>query len=91
MSGDPARIEQNAAMQQLFNDRATLDELSALGVLSERERKSALCEKLSRFGRNEAIQASMENLRAKDLFGTNKITLILRDPDFDVIVGEVLK
>lgn len=93
LSGDPAQIEQNESMQRLMNDRATLLEMKELGLLSGREKKSVLCENLSKFGSNETIQVAMENLKAKDLLSidTDKVLLIIRDPDFDVIVGELLK
>ena len=91
LSGDPDQIEQNASLQQLFNDRETLDELKNLGLLSGREKKSIMCETLSSFGKNETIQTSMENLKAKNLLSTDKVLILIRDPDFDVIVGELLK
>jgi hypothetical protein len=91
ISGDPERIEQNASLQQFFNDRATLDELQKLGVLSGDEKKSVLCEKLSRFGSNETIQSSLESLKAKQLLSTDKIKILVRDPDFDAIIAELLK
>lgn len=92
MSGDPQRIEQNASLQQFFNDKATHTELREMGLIpTGGVSKSALCEKLSKFGSNETIQASLENLKAKKLLSTDKITLLIRDPDFDVIVGELLK
>lgn len=91
LSGDQQRIEQNASLQQLFNDQATLDELKEMGLLSGKEKKSALCEKLSRFGRNENIQASIKSLQEKKLFSTDKITLLIRDPDFDRIIAELMK
>lgn len=91
LSGDPERIEQNASLQQLFNDHDTLDGFRELGLVSSRETKSGLCKKLSRFGNNVNIQISIENLKTKHLLRTDKILLLIRDPDFDVIVAEVLK
>ena len=91
MSGDPDRIERNASIQQLFDDRATIEELRELGIFSGKEKKSELCERLSRFGSNENIRASLENLKDKDLLNTGEILLLIRDPDFDIIVAEVLK
>ncbi len=91
LSGDAARIEQNASLQQLFNDQATLDELKEMGLLSGKEKKSELCAKLSKFGSNEKIKASLESLKEKQLFSTDKITLLIRDPDFDVIIAELIK
>ncbi len=91
LSGDPSQIEQNASLQQLLNDRETLDELRELGILSGYETKSGMCESLARFGQNERIQSSIKNLKTKQLLRTDKITLLIRDPDFDVILGELLK
>lgn len=91
LSGDAERIEQNAAIQQLFNDRATMRELRDLGVLSGQETRSGLCEKLAAVGRNEKIRASVENLKARQLLSADKITLLIRDPDFDIIVAELLR
>jgi len=91
LSGDAERIRQNASIQQLFNDRATLDELRELGVLSGYETKSGLCEKLAAFGRNEKIRTSIENLKNKQLLSTDKITLLIRDPDFDTILAELIR
>jgi len=92
LSGDPQRIEHNPALQQFFNDTATHDELREMGLMPNGGvSKSAFCEKLSKFGSNETIQTSLENLKAKQLLSTDKITLLVRDPDFDVIVGELLK
>jgi len=91
LSGDADRIQQNAAIQRLFNDRATLDELRELGVLSGNETKSGLCEKMAAFGRNEKIQASIESLRERQLLDTGKITLLIRDPEFDTILAELIK
>ncbi len=91
MSGDAARVEANASLQAFFNDQETLNELKDLGILSGTEKKSALCEKLARFGGNEKIQISLESLQARQLLSTDKITLLIRDPEFDAIVGELLK
>lgn len=91
LSGEPERIEQNEALQRLFNDRATLEEFRELGLVSNKETKSGLCEKLSRFGRNPDIRISIESLKARHLLRTEKILELIRDPDFDVIVSEVVK
>jgi hypothetical protein len=91
MSGDAGRIEQNPSLQRLFNDRETLSELREMGFLMGDEKKSSLCQKLSKFGSNETIQDSVQRLKEKKLLSTDKITLLIRDPDFDVIIGELLK
>ena len=91
LSGDQQRIEENAALQQLFDDPDTLEELKNMGFFSGKEKKSELCAKLSKFGSNEKIKASIESLSEKQLFSTDKITLLIRDPDFDVIIAELAK
>lgn len=91
LSGDAVRIQQNASIQQLFNDRATLENLRDLGVLSGTETRSGLCGKLAAVGRNEKIRASIESLKQRDLLHAEKIPLIIRDPDFDVIIAELLR
>ncbi len=91
LSGDAQRIEQNSALQQVFNDRATLDELRELGIISGYETKSGLCQKMAAFGHNENIQASIRNLQARHLLEADKIHLLIRDPDFDAILAELIK
>ncbi|MBT8042479.1 MAG: CvpA family protein [Pontiella sp.] len=91
LSGDPVRIEQNASLQRLFNDRATLVELRELGVVWENDNKAELCGRLARFGSNEEIQTSIDRLKAKNLLSADRITDLIRDPDFDVIIRELTK
>lgn len=91
LSGDAKRIQQNASMQRLFNDHETREELQELGIISRLETEASFCEKLSRFGQNENIQTSIQNLKARDMLRTDKILQLIRDPDFDIIVAEVVK
>ena len=91
LSGDPERIELNLSVQAFFADRETLNELKELGILSGREKRSELCRKMSAMGRNDTIRNSIENLKARGLLRTDKITLLIRDPELDVIVAELLK
>jgi hypothetical protein len=91
LSGDAERIQQNASIQQLFNDRATLDALQEIGLLSGDETKSGICNKLARAGKNEKIQASIASLKEKELLRTDRIRILVRDPDFDTILAELLK
>lgn len=91
LSGDADRIKQNIAIQRLLHDRATLEELRDLGLLSGKETQSGLCAKLAAVGQNEKIRASIESLNARQLLSPDKIHLLIRDPDFDVIVAEMLR
>ena len=90
MTGDPERIRQNAAIQQFFNDRETLEDLRDLGMLSGNETRTALCEKLARVGQNDRIRAGVNSLKARGMLSTEKIPLLIRDPAFDAIVAELL-
>ena len=91
LSGNPDRIAQTPSLQRLFNDRKTLTELRDIGVLSEHETKPALCSKLARVGGNQNIQVAITRLENKGLLDPDKISYLIRDPDFDIIVGELLK
>jgi hypothetical protein len=91
LSGDPDRLEQNTKLQALFADQDTLNELKELGILAGNEKKSVLYQNLSAFGSNEKIQASLQSLQERDLLSTDKITLLIRDPEFDVIIGEIAR
>ena len=91
MSGDPEQIAQNASLHHFFNDREALEELRALGFFAGDETRTEVCEALSKFGSNETIQQSVENLKERDMLSIDKIHLLIRDPDFDVIIGELLK
>jgi hypothetical protein len=91
MSGEAERIEQNGTFQQFFNDLATRDELQEMGLLTGYETEKGVSETLARFGQNERIQASIQSLKTKQLLSTDKIPLLIRDPDFDTIVSELVK
>ena len=91
LSGDAERIRQNTSIQQLFNDRASLEELRDLGILSGTETKAGLCEKLTAVGRNEKVRASIESLKARGLLSADKIVLLIRDPEFDTLLAELLR
>lgn len=91
MTGDAERIRQNPSIQQFFNDRRTLEDLRDLGLLSGNETRTDLCEKLSAFGQNEMIRASVESLKARGMLSTEKIPLLIRDPAFDTIIAELLQ
>jgi len=91
LSGDSNVIKENEAIQQILNDRATLEKLRDLGILSGTETKTGLYEKLATWGKNKKIRTSFRNLQDRDLLCTEKLMLLLRDPDFDIILGEIVK
>ncbi|MEI6891956.1 MAG: CvpA family protein [Pontiella sp.] len=91
LSGDASRLEQNASLQALFADQETLAQLKKIGLLGGRESTAELYESLSKFGSNEKIQTSLQSLLEKKLLRTDKIILLIRDPDFDVIIAEIVR
>jgi hypothetical protein len=91
LSGDAERIGRNPAIQRLFDDHSLLKDLRDLGVLSGHETRDSLCHTLATVGRNEKIRASVEGLKARGLLSTDKILPLIRDPEFDVIVAELVR
>ena len=91
LSGDAERIGRNPAIQRLFDDRSLLNDLRDLGILSGHETRDSLCRTLATVGRNEKIRASAESLKARGLLSTDKILPLIRDPEFDVIVAELVR
>ena len=91
LSGNPNIIKKNVAIQRVLADRATLENLRDLGLLSGNETKTGLYEKLAAWGKNDKIRKSFYNLKDRDLLRADKLSLLLRDPDFDVILGEIVK
>jgi hypothetical protein len=91
LSGSAQQIYNNESIQQMIGDQATREELLELGIIDRRESEIEFCEKLARFGQNENIQTSLQNLKARDLLRKDRILKLIRDPDFDIIVAEVVK
>ncbi len=91
LSGEAVQIEQNASFQRFFNDPIINKEMRELGLHAGSVDQKQLSEKLAKFADNEKIQMSLENLKAKDLLRTDRIGLLIRDPDFDIILSELMK
>jgi len=90
LSGDAKRLEKNPAMQALFDDQETLNVLRDFGIISSKD-KSKICLQLSKIGQNEEISSSIEALQAKNLLKKDQMMQLIRDPDFDTLLGEILK
>jgi len=90
LSGDAKRLEKNPAMQALFRDRETLNLLRDFGIISSKNRLE-ICSQLAKIGRNKTINSNIEALQARDLLRKDKIMQLIRDPDFDSLIGEILK
>lgn len=89
-SGDPNEIGDNPAFQTLFSDTETRNELVELGIIARKETPHEFAQKLAVFGQNENIRFSIKSLQERDLLQKNKILLLIRDPEFDAILEEML-
>jgi hypothetical protein len=90
LSGDPERIEKSPVMQTFFEDQEIQKALRDFGIISSKGKKG-ICLQLSKIGKDKAISSSLESLQAKDLLKKDKINELIRDPDFDILMGELLK
>ena len=90
MSGDPEVIAANPAIDALLNDHFTLVQLREIGAISPTETRTSLCNKLAAWGRNEKIRQSFEQLQQRDALRSDKLIDLLRDPDLDIIIGELI-
>jgi hypothetical protein len=62
-----------------------------IGILSSKETKESLCKKLAAWGRNKRIRTSFESLQQREMLDSRTVMLLLRDPDFDIIVAELVR
>ena len=90
MSGDPEVIAANPAINALLNDHFTWVQLQEIGAISPSETHASFCNKLAALGRNEKIRKSFEQLQQRDVLRSEKIIDLLRDPDLDIIMGELI-
>ena len=82
----PKNILQNESMKELFSNKLVMNEFENLGIT-----KKILLDSIVKIGQNKLILNSLINLEAKNLFNFNNFNLLIRDPDFDCIVGELIK
>ncbi len=84
--GSPKQILQNESMKELFSNKIIINEFKNLGIT-----KKILLNSIIKIGQNKLIMNSLINLKSKDLFNFNNFNLLIRDPDFDCIIGELIK
>ncbi|MEC8753058.1 MAG: CvpA family protein [Verrucomicrobiota bacterium] len=85
-TGSPKQILQNESMKELFSNKIIINEFKNLGIT-----KKILLNSIIKIGQNKLIMNSLINLKSKDLFNFNNFNLLIRDPDFDCIIGELIK
>lgn len=85
-TGNPKQILQNESMKELFSNKIIINEFKNLGIT-----KKILLNSIVKIGQNKLIMNSLINLKSKDLFNFNNFNLLIRDPDFDCIIGELIK
>lgn len=85
-TGSPKKILQNESMKELFSNKIIINEFKNLGIT-----KKILLNSIIKIGQNKLIMNSLINLKSKDLFNFNNFNLLIRDPDFDCIIGELIK
>ncbi|MEC8517940.1 MAG: CvpA family protein [Verrucomicrobiota bacterium] len=85
-TGSPKQILQNESMKELFSNKIIINEFKNLGIT-----KKILLNSIIKIGQNKLIMNSLINLKSKDLFNFNNFNLLIRDPDFDCIIGEIIK
>jgi uncharacterized membrane protein required for colicin V production len=90
LSGDPARIQQNPSLKTLFSDQKTLNHIRQIGLLTGKETQTSICLQLARIGTNPTIRTALSNLQTRDRLHPDQLLQLIRDPDFDLILGECL-
>ena len=91
LSGDATQIGANQSVSAFFADRETLLKLKAIGLFKGSETRSLLTQRAAILGKNKTTQAAMIRLRERGLLRPEKVIALIRDPDFDRLVGEWLQ
>ena len=86
LSSNEEKIKSNASIQALLQDKKTMLRLRAIGI-----DKHTLINQILKISKNKTITRSIDNLRSKNLLNKEKYFILIRDPDFDNIIGEILK
>ena len=89
--GNPEKIKNSRTCSAIFSDEETHRKLIDLGVLSRTETKDDVAKKLAHLGQNDTIRFSIKSLTERGMFQTDRISELIRDPEFDKIVTEILK
>jgi hypothetical protein len=91
LSGDATQIGANQSVSAFFADRETLLKLKAIGLFKGSETRSLLTQRAAILGKNKTAQAAMIRLRERGLLRPEKVIALIRDPDFDRLIGEWLQ
>ena len=91
LSGDATQIGANQSVSAFFADRETLLKLKGIGLFKGSETRSLLTQRAAILGKNKTAQAAMIRLRERGLLRPEKVIALIRDPDFDRLIGEWLQ
>jgi uncharacterized membrane protein required for colicin V production len=90
LSGDATQIEKNSSVVIFFADRETLLKLKDIGIFKGNETRTLLTQRAAILGKNKTAQAAIISLRERGLLRPDKVIALIRDPDFDRLIGEWL-
>ena len=90
-SGDASEIKSNRSYQAIFADERAREDLQELGIFARHETPQSFAKQLARLGENPNIRFSIQSLRERDMLQTENIFKLIRDPEFDAIVSEIMK
>ena len=91
MSGDINQLKTNISLNNLFNDAETMIGIRNLGIISGKETKESLYNKITKIGDKPVVRNAFINLKNRNLLDHKKLLELIRDPDFDIIISEFLK
>lgn len=83
---NPNIILQHESIKKLFSNKQIMYEFYQLGI-----NKKILLNTILKIGDNKIIINSFINMKSKNLFSLNNFHILIRDPDFDCIIGELIK
>ena len=85
-SQNPDLIFKHESVKKLFSNKPIMYEFYKLGI-----NKKMLINSILKIGDNKIIINSFINLKSKNLLSLNNFHILIRDPDFDCIIGELIK
>lgn len=90
--GDSLEVVAHPAFRRMMEPQSpSRDALENLGIISRHETDEEFAQRLTALGQNQNIKISVQNLKARGLLQPDRILELIRDPEFDIIVSELMK